>query len=274
MSPAISETFSVPRLCRPDPDEFRRRFEAPRLPVVITGEMDGWQAMRRWSPDFFAGILGNLEVKAITTEAAMDEHPPTPEELIRTRVEKIRLRDFLREVAAGPVRRYVSGMAMRPSLAMLLGDFEAPVYREENAAVSPRLWLGRLVGPLHYDQVNNLHGVVYGAKRFTLFHPDDLRNLYPCSLFSYLPTFSRVSLGEADYERFPRLRKARAVVVDLGPGDLLFLPAGWWHQVTTPELTISIDFPWTRMPRRGWPFLRLALWKALTPLRGRLGASR
>lgn len=263
----------IPHLHLPELELFRRDFEKPRRPVVITGAMDGWRALARWTPEYFSRQLGGVPVQVITSEVAKDGEALTPEELIRTKVEKVKMRDYLEEVAAGPVRRYVSGMAMQPTLSFLMDDIRPPIYREEGSTASPRIWIGRLVGPLHYDHVDNLHGIVYGRKRITLFAPEDLRYLYPSSIFSFVPTMSRANLSEADRDQFPRLRKAKPLVVELEPGQMLFIPAGWWHQVTTPVLSISIDFPWTQAPKQGWPFLRLAIWRALVRFRGRLGAS-
>jgi lysine-specific demethylase 8 len=267
------EPLGIPRLHLPEVDEFRERFATRRRPVVITGAMDGWPALGRWSPKDFAERLGDLEVQAITSDEGKDGVPLSPEELTRTRLEKLPMRDFLVEVASGPVRRYVSGMSMKSGFGVLLDEIEPPPYREPGSSTPPRLWLGRVVGPLHYDPCDNLHGIVHGKKRFTLFAARELRNLYPSSMLSYVPTMSRLSLAEPDYARFPRLRKARPLVVDLEPGELLFIPAGWWHQVTAPVVTISIDFPWSTMPRWGWPFWRLFVWQALVRFRGRLGAS-
>ena len=269
----MSETTTVPRLHKPDLAEFRRSFEAAQQPAVITGAMDNWRALDAWSQDYFAEHLGDVRVTVMTAEEETEDDPFGPEQLKRLQIDKLTIREYLQEVSSGPVRRYVSGMPLQPDLPMLLDDIELPEYREEGSTASPRMWFGRGVGPLHYDRSSNLHGIVYGGKRFTLFHPKHLPDLYPCSMFSIIPTMSRLSLSQPDYERFPRLRKAEALVVDLAPGELIFLPAGWWHQVTTPTLTISIDFPWTKNPRLGRPFLRLIPWRLLTHFRGRLGSS-
>jgi hypothetical protein len=90
-------------------------------------------------------------------------------------------------------------------------------------------------------------------------------------MFSKIPSMSRASLSASDYARFPRLRRARPAVVDLGPGDMIFIPPGGWHQVDTPDPTISIDFPGDRAPRLGRPFLRLIPSQLLRKVRGRLG---
>ncbi len=243
---------TVPRINLPDVGEFRRRFERPRQPVVITGVVGRWKAMGRWSPDYFA------------------------EQLARSRIVKMLIKDYLADMASGSRKTYVPGMPLDPHLPMLIGDIDLPEYREQGSTASPRIWFGtRVIGPLHYDPTSNLHGIVYGGKRFTLFHPSQLPYLYPSSMFSTIPQMSQASINQPDYARFPRLRKAKAITVDLGPGDMLFLPAGWWHQVTTPTPTISIDFPWQKNDSAfSRPFLRLIPCKVLRKIRGRIGYQR
>jgi len=132
------------------------------------------------------------------------------------------MRDYVQDMASGRVLRgYVSGMPLKPHLPALIDDIEFPEYREIGSTSSPRIWLGtRVIGPLHYDPSSNLHGIVYGGKRFTLFHPSQLSLLYPCSMFSVIPQMSQASLSNPDYARFPRLKKAKPVIVDLGIGTL------------------------------------------------------
>jgi len=269
----MRKPVAVPRLHRPDVDDFRRRFERPRLPAVLTGVMDSWKAMTRWSPDYFAEHLGD-QVMTVSTSAEdlPQDGPITPALLLKMKVSKMPMRDYLAKMATRDRRFYASGVPLQQFLPMLLDDVEVPPYREIGAKSSPRMWMGNgQIGPLHYDTTANLHGIVFGSKRFTLFPPRQLPLLYPCSMFSKIPTMSQASLSAPDYDRFPRLRKAKSTVVELGPGDLLFLPPGWWHQVDTPSPTISIDFPGDKSPEVGRPFVRLIPWRVLRKVRGRLG---
>lgn len=269
----MPELLDVPRLYRPDVGEFRRRFERPRRPVVITGAMDSWKAMTRWSPAYFGEHLADRPMTVSTSEEDLPENGPiTPALLLKMKVAKMPMRDYLVRMAARDRRFYASGVPLKPFLPMLLDDIEVPAYREVGASGSPRMWMGEgVIGPLHYDATANLHGIVCGAKRFTLFDPGQLALLYPCSMFSKIPSMSRISLSAPDPGRFPRFSRTRPTVVDLGPGDMLFIPPGWWHQVDTPPPTISIDFPGDREPRLGRPFLRLIPSRMLRKLRGRLG---
>lgn len=97
--------------------------------------------------------------------------------------------------------------------------------------------------PCHYDAVHNAYAQVRGWKRFILLDPNYAGCLYPYPLAHPMDRCSRVDFEHPDYERFPRFREARAVEAVLGPGDLLVLPAGWWHHVQTlTEDSISVSF--------------------------------
>lgn len=269
----MRDVTEVPRVHRPDVGEFRRRFERPRLPVVLTGTMDSWKAMTRWSTEYFAEQFGDRIMTVSTSDEDLpDNGPITPALLVKMKVSKMRMTDYLAKMEARDRRFYASAVPLQPFLPMLLDDIDVPAYREVGSNGSPRMWMGNgQIGPLHYDTTANLHGIVVGSKRFTLFPPGQLPLLYPCSMFSKIPTMSEASLSAPDYVRFPRLRKAKPVVVDLGPGDMIFVPPGWWHQVNTPEPTISIDFPGDSAPQLGRSFVRLIPYRLLRKVRGRLG---
>ncbi|WP_284734716.1 cupin-like domain-containing protein [Sphingosinicella terrae] len=116
------------------------------------------------------------------------------------------------------------------------------------------IWIGnRTIASTHYDMSNNLAACVVGRRRFTLFPPDQIANLYPGPLE---PTpggqvVSMVDLRAPDLERFPRFRDAMAAaqVADLAPGDLLFYPALWWHDVEAFDgFNVLINYWWNPSP--------------------------
>ena len=117
-----------------------------------------------------------------------------------------------------------------------------------------KVWVGtETIAAAHYDVPSNLACCVLGARRFTLFPPEQIHNLYPGPLE---PTpggqvITMVDLKNPDFERFPRVRRAleAAVVVDLQPGDAVYYPSMWWHQVEAlSPFNIMINFWWLRSP--------------------------
>jgi hypothetical protein len=118
-------------------------------------------------------------------------------------------------------------------------------------AVVPRLWLGnRVTVPAHFDESDNIACVVAGRRRFTLFPPEQVANLYIGPL-DFAPTGAAMSLvhvAEPDLARFPRFREARAAacMAELDPGDALYIPMLWWHHVESldPKLNALVNYWW------------------------------
>ncbi len=102
--------------------------------------------------------------------------------------------------------------------------------------ITPRLWIGNaLTVATHFDINENIACVVGGRRRFTLFPPDQLPNLY-VGPFDFTPAgapVSMVSLEQPDLERFPRFSLAMeaAQVAELEAGDAIYIPYMWWHGV-------------------------------------------
>jgi hypothetical protein len=118
-------------------------------------------------------------------------------------------------------------------------------------AIVPRIWLGTAITtPTHLDEWNNIGCVVSGRRRFTLFPPEQIVNLYIGPL-DFAPTgapMSLVRLHDPDFARFPRFRQAleAAVTAVLEPGDAIFIPPLWWHHVESLEpFNVLLNYWWT-----------------------------
>lgn len=101
--------------------------------------------------------------------------------------------------------------------------------------IGPRLWLGGPVKTqIHNDRDHNLACVIAGRRRFLLFPPEEVANLY-IGPIDNPPPLSIVDVEAPDLERFPRFAQAlrTAQVAELSPGDALFIPRHWWHHVTS-----------------------------------------
>lgn len=125
---------------------------------------------------------------------------------------------------------------------------------EDNAPLTS-IWIGNpTVVCAHYDAPNNIACCVAGQRRFTLFPPDQIANLYPGPLE---PTpggqaISMVDFANPDFDRYPGFAEAleNAQVADLEPGDMLFYPSMWWHQVeATRPFNILINYWWNTSPK-------------------------
>ena len=114
----------------------------------------------------------------------------------------------------------------------------------------PRIWIGnRSKTQIHFDLYDNLACMVTGRKRFILFPPDQVGNLYMGpfeTTVSGVPT-AMADLENPDFDRHPRFAEAlkHATVADLEPGDVLYIPYMWWHHVVSDgALNAQINFWW------------------------------
>lgn len=121
----------------------------------------------------------------------------------------------------------------------------------------PRLWLGgRATIAAHYDPSENLACCVAGRRRFTLFPPEQVQNLYigPFEMTPAGATISMVDFDHPDHDRYPGFREAEtaAVVADLAPGDVIYIPYMWWHHVRSLDsINGLVNYWWSRAPAWG-----------------------
>ena len=121
-------------------------------------------------------------------------------------------------------------------------------------AIGPRIWIGnRVATAIHHDMVSNLAVAVAGRRRFTLFPPDQVANLY-IGPFEFTPAGTPASLLDPeapDLERFPRAAEAmaQALTAELEPGDAIYIPHMWWHHVRSlDDLSILVNYWWDEAP--------------------------
>jgi hypothetical protein len=123
---------------------------------------------------------------------------------------------------------------------------------DRNPLVS--VWIGnRSRIAAHHDLPDNLACVVAGHRRFTLFPPTELANLYvgPLDFTPAGQAISLVDFAQPDLEKFPRFAEAlkRAQVAELGPGDAVFIPSMWWHHIEALDaFNVLVNYWWRQSP--------------------------
>jgi Cupin-like domain len=243
-----------------DSEAIRREVLSDKHPAILRGLVGDWPAVRQGldSPAALVRYLQRFDsgksVDALLTAPEIDgqifyNDAMTGFNFLRNRLPLAAVAEQVLRYAQFPKSPAVAAQSA------LIRDC-LPGFTEENRLsivddnVLPRIWLGnRITTPTHVDEWNNIGCVVAGRRRFTLFPPEQIANLYIGPL-DFAPTgapMSLVSLRNPDFERYPRFRDALAAahVAETAPGDAIFIPPLWWHHVESLEsFNVLVNYWW------------------------------
>jgi len=235
-------------------------------PVVLRGIARDWPLVQaglhstREAMTYLRGFDAGVPIPYSFGGPEIEGRPFYTEDFTRLNVEVRRglLTQVLDEIAA-------TLDAPRPPtyyVASLLIDRALPGFALHNDAglagqgidASASIWIGnRVTASCHFDTPDNLACCAVGRRRFTLFPPEQIDNLYPGPLE---PTpggqvVSVVDIDCPDFTRHPRFRDAlaSAQVAVLEPGDAIFIPSMWWHHVRSLEpFNVLVNYWWRSSP--------------------------
>jgi Family of unknown function (DUF6065)/Cupin-like domain len=239
----------IPRKRGLSAEAFRDDHYAANWPVVMAGEIAHWPAVRQWTPDYLRRKVGALPVEVQTGrnadadyERRMAEHRTvTPFDAF---IEQVTAPGAANDTYLTAYNS-ASNQEAFAQLAPDLGFLDRFLSRQD-ATPHGMPWIGAAGSftPLHHDLTNNLLLQVVGRKIVLMAAPGETPRLY-----NDHHVYSRVrDLTEPGIvDRFPKLDGVRVHRVVLEPGDALFIPLGWWHQVTALDFSVSIthtNFHW------------------------------
>lgn len=237
--------FDVPRVHKPSKAQFLQEIWGPQKPAVLTGMMDEWPALSRWTDGYLNQVAGDVEVDVSASKDGFFSGDAEKGFIYAGRFKKFRFRDYLAEVQNPKAedKLYLQQAPLDEQFPPLVNDVLAPPFlkgREE----SVRLWIGPAgnISPLHYDGADNFLCQVRGRKRLVLFAPSDTDSLYPNRMTSAIPHLSRLRIDNLDLSEYPDVRNATPWECVLNPGEMLFIPLSWWHQVYSTDFSISVNF--------------------------------
>jgi cupin-like protein len=231
----------VPRMPKLSRQALLDNYYALNRPVVMTGAMDDWPAMTRWSAEELKRRFGD---RVVSVQANRDSDANYEQNSDKLRSE-MRFGEFVDITEAdGETNNYYITANNSETNTETLKDLwkdiiPFPEYLRDDPANRGFFWFGPkgTVTPLHHDLTNNFMAQVRGRKLVRLIAPYELPSLY-----NNRHCYSAVNLDKIDYDRFPLFRNVTVIDVEIGPGDLLFLPVGWWHHVRGLDTSITMTF--------------------------------
>ena len=231
----------VPRVPRLSRQQFLDEYYALSRPVLMTGALDDWPALTRWTLPELKRRFGERMVSVQANREADPQYEQNSDRLRRD----MAFGEFVDRVQeAGETNDlYITANNSGTNREALEELWEDIVPLSEYLRDDPEnrgfFWFGPkgTVTPLHHDLTNNFMAQVRGRKRVRLVAPYELARVH-----NDRHCYSRVDVEKPDFARFPEFRDVAVTEVEIGPGDLLFLPVGWWHHVRGLEVSITMTF--------------------------------
>ena len=240
-------------------EQFERDIRPLGQPAVLRGLGRDWPLVRhglgsaKEAIDYLIAFYRGQPVSAITV-------PPSERGRIfynsdMTGYNFSRTQEDLRNVLAALLKAAEAPDGRAIAMQAIPAQETLPGFTAEHAmalapGTIPNLWIGNaaIVAP-HYDLWENIACVAVGRRRFILFPPEQLDNLYvgPIDNTPAGAPVSMVPLIDPDLDRFPRYADALAVAqtAELGPGDAIYIPYMWWHGVLALEpFNILVNYWW------------------------------
>ena len=264
MDPARSK--EIPILTGEDclPPNFKANIQPRHCPVVLRGVNLG-PCIERWkSPEYIISKTENKQVKIhVSTDPkrmdfriknfkycvcglhelirkASSEQPTATDQFYIDPSEKYYLRSTSDDV------RGTGTVLFHSDFPQLSGDFVLPPFFEGDQLFSSVL---RISSPgirvwTHYDVMDNLYAQIVGQKRAIMWEPKDALNLY---LDGDKSKVIDIDDHVGNKEQFPSFLRAQRWVCDLIPGDLLYIPALWFHNMTAVDFGVAINVFWKNL---------------------------
>ena len=221
-------------------DEFLREYYSTNRPVIITGMMEDWPAMRKWDLDYFVQRFGDRVVEVQMGRTTGANYETEREKFAK----KIRFGDFVEKVrTAGQTNDFYltanNSSANRRILTELWDDIvQIPEYLNVNKP-GGFFWFGPAgtITPFHHDLTNNFMAQVIGRKRIKIAPSWDLP-----AMRNHLHCFSQVDGRVAPPAPHPGLEEPQILDFILSAGEVLFLPIGCFHYVEGVDISVTVSF--------------------------------
>jgi ribosomal protein L16 Arg81 hydroxylase len=254
----IGEVEKVKQMTR---DGFFSHFYRQQ-PVILCGAIDHWRAVREWSPELLKQRYGDTPVRVDhydpnLNSTFLDQH-------IDYVHKHIPLREYLDSLDLGQryaMRENEDLLAKHPELVEEMDQFRPFGRGEHGEEPYIALWFGPAgdFTGLHIDIGESQLFQLYGRKRFIIFAPDQTPFLYEegneklqqleassridpedLDVFQNYIRWSAVNPLRPDYERYPLSAQAGYLDGWVEPGEVVYVPSGWWHAVQYLTVSISV----------------------------------
>jgi ribosomal protein L16 Arg81 hydroxylase len=222
--------------------DFVAQYLRPLKPVIVTDALEHWPARRRWTPAFFRETYGSRTVTVDGVDYQLSDLIDQVEHSSASKPAPY-LRNVIIERWAPELMTDIQPLPQHTQPNWLDSKF----FPERPSLTSIELYIGGAGASfptLHFDNMHT-HAFLmqlYGAKEYVVYSPDQARWLYPKPGIETNKS-SIDDIDQPDLNRFPLFARAVAGRCVLRAGEMLFVPAGWWHtaRILEPAITVSAN---------------------------------
>ncbi|UJH89947.1 cupin-like domain-containing protein [Antarcticibacterium sp. 1MA-6-2] len=228
----------IPREKKLSKADFLEKYYRPQKPVVIEELIENWPAYQKWTLDYIKEVAGEKIVPLY------DDRPISSKYKFNEPHLKMKMAEYIDLLRSKPTKYRIFLYHLLKEVPRLQQDFKYPKMGMRFIKQLPMLFFGGENSKvfMHYDIdfANIFHFHFHGKKQCILFAPSQTRYLYkvPHALISR----QDIDFNEPDYDKFPALKKAEGYITELKHGETLYMPEGYWHQMTylTPGFSMSL----------------------------------
>jgi hypothetical protein len=237
-SPGISTEPQIDVVDTIFPKEFKRDYIDTNRALLMRKVTANWPAMRKWSFEFFAGLQLPkrvfLEMNNVLQGGGQ--------------YEVMEYGDYIRRIAdssggQSTPKGYLSVFRVFDAFPELRSDVDFSLLSQFKLKNTAKGWIGPAgtVTGYHVDWGDNVLAQICGRKEVRLVAPKDSKYMYPSRRFDQGTMSSEMDVDNLDADRFPLFAKATEYRVIIHPGEMLFIPRGWWHYVRSLDKSISVS---------------------------------
>lgn len=229
----------IERIPAPPFAEFVKHYVSKNRPVILEGAMESWLPYKKWNLDYLREIHGDATV-SIQDGRESDPHFERNQKFHRKDVKFSEFLDRLENTSSSNDFYMTAGnMHYHPdALPKLFADCES-IDIADGYLANPdgSLWIGPkgTITPLHFDMINNLFCQVRGRKRVRMVPSWSMPWVY-----NDYHVYSDVDVASPDFQKYPLFKNATVFDFVVEPGEILFIPIGWWHHLESLDITISL----------------------------------
>ena len=230
-------TQPIERVKQITPEGFINNYVKPQRPVVIEELIEDWPARKLWSFDYFKSMAGDVEVPLYNSK------PITSKYMYNEPQAKMKLADYLDLLQNKPTDLRIFLFNLLKAKPALQKHIKSPKLGLKLLKGLPFLFVGGQDSRvfMHYDidLANILHIHFEGEKECLIFPPTETKYLYKVP--NSLKTHDGIDFKKPDFNKYPALQKAKGFITTLNPGEILYMPEGYWHHMHYKTAGFSIS---------------------------------